>query len=262
MTSNTHIRTFATVALIAYLALPQALFAAVPAVTASDVLLFTNAQRYRAGLSTLTPNSLLTKVAFLRMQDLFARQYFAHETPTGETVADVAKSVGYTYITVGENLALGDFYSNKQVVDAWMNSPGHRANILSDKYSEIGIAAGQSMYKGKMAWIIVQVFGLPRSSCPAIDSAIKIKIDSLEERLSFLKPLIDLRRQRAEESNLSRTEYNRRVDEYNAAAAIYNAIVKEQKALVASYNSEVGSFNSCLTKKVGVEVTTAPHTSS
>jgi hypothetical protein len=237
--------------LVAAVLTPHALFAqTTPTITASSVLLFTNAQRYKAGLPNLTASPVLTQIAFTKMSDLFARQYFAHEAPTGEDVSDLAKAAGYAYIAVGENLALGDFYSNKHVVDSWMDSPGHKANILATKYSEIGIAAGKGMYKGRYTWIIVQTFGLPKSGCPALDTEAKAEIEALEQRIKLLGTILEMRKERVEEKGISRTEYIRRVDSYNAAVTVYNKAVTEQKRLVASYNDGVDAYNTCLDKRL------------
>ena len=144
-----------------------------PILNATSILAYTNAQRYKEHIPLLSTNALLSDVARKKMIDLFARQYFAHESPTGDSVSDLAHDAGYEYIVVGENLALGDFGSSKAVVDAWMNSPGHKKNILSKSYSEIGIAVGRSMYKGRYTWIAVQSFGFPKSGCPNVDPVLR-----------------------------------------------------------------------------------------
>lgn len=184
------------------------------------------------------------------MQDMFSRQYFAHESPTGHDVADLARAADYSYIAVGENLALGNFTSNMHVVDAWMDSPGHKANILSKKYSEIGIAAGYGLYQGKSAWIVVQSFGLPKSACPALDATARADIEALDHRLTFLTHVLEVRRANAEEKGISRAEYVKRAEYYNLVVVMYNSIVKKQKRLVEQYNEDVDSFNDCLDAKL------------
>ena len=245
--------TFA-LALMVAVALPQAAVFA-QTIDANGVLAFTNAQRYRAGLPFLTSNTLLSQAALLKMQDLFAKQYFAHESPTGQTVSDVAKGVGYSFITVGENLALGDFYSNKHVVDSWMGSPGHKANILSPRYSEIGIAAGRSMYNGRYTWIVVQAFGLPKSACPGVDTDTKAQIDALDARLKTLLVIVEMRKKLIDEKGISRTEYVKRVESYNVAVNVYNAVLEKEKKLVAEYNEGVDEYNGCLETKLATDGT-------
>jgi uncharacterized protein YkwD len=129
---------------------------AAPAITADGVLANTNVARYYAGVPYIQENAQLSRVALAKMQDMFAREYFAHEAPTGEDVSDLADRFGYEFIAVGENLAYGDFASSREVVQAWMDSPGHRKNLLSQTYTEIGVAAGRGMYEGHKTWMIVQ----------------------------------------------------------------------------------------------------------
>lgn len=95
----------------------------------SGILAETNSERARLGLSPLRISSNLNAAATLKVIDMFARQYFEHTSPTGVTISDLSESVGYDYILVGENLALGNFSSDAALVAAWMGSPGHRANI-------------------------------------------------------------------------------------------------------------------------------------
>src|SRR6185369_15716694 len=119
-----------------------------------------------SGLPALKENALLDKAAKKKLDDMFAQQYFEHINPQGKGPSDLAKSVGYDYIAIGENLALGNFKNDAELVQAWMDSPGHRANILNKQYTEIGVAVGQGTYEGKKTWLAVQEFGRPTSSCP------------------------------------------------------------------------------------------------
>jgi len=235
------------VAVVLLSGIPQAVFAAYPTLFAGGVLAFTNVERYREGLPLLVSNTQLSQVAYVKMQDLFARQYFAHEAPvTGDDVSDLAQQYGYIYLAVGENLALGDFTSNRHVVESWMGSPGHRENILSPKYTEIGIAAGRSMHKGRYVWIVVQAFGTPRSLCPTIDEKARAELDAIESRLEVLELVADMRRDALEVKGLSRSEYNARVELYNKAAELYNSYVAKHKKIVAEFNEGVDAFNECV----------------
>jgi len=112
----------------------------------------------------------------LQLDDIFEKQYFAHISPEGLGPSDLAEKSGYEYIMIAENLALGNFKDDNTLVNAWMDSPGHRANILNNRYTEIGVAVGKGFFsesnennKEEIAtevWIAVQEFGLPLSSCP------------------------------------------------------------------------------------------------
>lgn len=90
---------------------------------------------------------------------MIEKNYFDHVNPDGENVSDVAAQMGYPYSYLGENLAMGDFRSSEQMVTGWMNSPGHRGNILNPNYVEIGVAAAYAEIKGRKQWISAQIFG-------------------------------------------------------------------------------------------------------
>lgn len=223
-----------------------------PLINATEVLAYTNVERYRRGLPLLSTSGLLGEVAQIKMKDLFAREYFEHESPTGESVSDLADNVGYKYIVVGENLALGDFDSSKGVVEAWMNSEGHKKNILSKAFSEIGIAAGKGNYKGRNTWIVVQSFGNPRSSCPSIDSELANTIDVLKKKLEIYVSIAELRKEQVLLATGTSLELRQaRVDSYNRVVKLYNATADEYTKIVDKYNSEVGDYNDCLKTTVG-----------
>jgi uncharacterized protein YkwD len=108
-------------------------------------LCLVNYQRTSHGLRALSENALLDKASLEHSQDMVARKYFEHDTPNGVTVVDRLQSVGYITGSVdwvaGENIAWGQSYlgSPAKTVDAWMNSAGHRANILAPDYKEMGM---------------------------------------------------------------------------------------------------------------------------
>lgn len=129
-------------------------------ITAGTVISLANSARVSGGLGELKQNSLLSKAAQNKANDMLARQYFAHNTPTGETPWTFIKAVGYNYITAGENLAI-DFTEAESIQTAWMNSPGHRANIMNGAFQEIGIGIAQGMYNGHQTTVVVQMFGAP-----------------------------------------------------------------------------------------------------
>lgn len=134
---------------------------AVPiAILIADVISETNNQRRANGLGSLVENKKLNNAADFKMRDMFARQYFDHYGPNGTSgAAELVIKFGYQYSWVGENLALGDFRNANDLVSAWMNSPGHRANILNSVYREIGIATGYDVFQGRRTIIAVQIFG-------------------------------------------------------------------------------------------------------
>lgn len=125
----------------------------------SAILELTNKERKQRQLQSLIENKTLRVLAERRLNDMVENNYFAHTSPTGESVVTLSKIYGYEYSVIGENIARGDFKDSEQVVEGWMNSPGHRANILSNDYVEIGIAAEFVNFGGRKQWVAVQVFG-------------------------------------------------------------------------------------------------------
>lgn len=222
--------------------------------TRSGVIADTNAARAANASSspsgTLAPleeNATLDDIAQIRLDDMFAKQYFAHVSPSSSSAVTVAQAVGYNYLELGENLALGDFVGDQGVVTAWMNSPGHRANILDPQYTEIGVAVGKGNFQGENAWIAVQVFGRPLSACPEPSATLKAQIDAEQSQASQMQP--QLQAQQAQISAMqpkSGDAYNQAVANYNAQVDGYNNLVAQSKSEIAEYNGEVSAFNECV----------------
>ncbi len=215
--------------------------------TKEGVFSYTNLARAQNGaLPALFYNTTLERSAQLKLNDMFTKQYFEHVSPLGVGPSDLAKTAGYAYLVVGENLALGNFENNAKLVDAWMASPGHRANILNVQYQEIGIAVGKGVYEGRETWLAVQSFGKPLSSCPAINTATKTTIDNNNSQIAFLKAELDTKKALLESTPPHNLSYNIVVGEYNALVPIYNALVEATRVLIAQYNAEVQAFNVCI----------------
>ncbi|MBP9771817.1 MAG: hypothetical protein KBD16_02745 [Candidatus Pacebacteria bacterium] len=120
----------------------------------------TNNDRGDEGLTELTVNPLLEEAARMKAEHMAEYSYFAHISPDGIDPWYWFYRAGYTFTEAGENLAV-NFVDSEDVVKAWMDSPGHRANILNGKFTEIGIAAVKGEYKGKKTIFVVQMFGTP-----------------------------------------------------------------------------------------------------
>ncbi len=103
-----------------------------------EVVDLVNEIRREYGLSELTLNTELSAVARAKSQDMKDNQYFSHTSPTYGSPFDMMKTFGISYRTAGENIAMG-YRTPEAVVDGWMNSEGHRANILNSSYKEIGV---------------------------------------------------------------------------------------------------------------------------
>ncbi|HWY79116.1 MAG TPA: CAP domain-containing protein [Candidatus Sulfotelmatobacter sp.] len=142
---------------------PAVLGDATASITVQDLLRYTNIQRETNGLAPLNLNPELTQAAQMKAKDMFAKNYWAHVSPDGTTPWVFIKNSGYEYLYAGENLARG-FNTSSDVVTAWMNSPEHRANMLSPNYTDIGFSVQSGTLTGTSTTLVVQEFGSPYQS--------------------------------------------------------------------------------------------------
>ena len=103
-----------------------------------QVVSLVNTQRAKYGLSALTENWELSRIARIKSQDMHDNNYFSHTSPTYGSPFTMIKNFGLTYKSAGENIAKGQT-TPQAVVTAWMNSSGHRANILNASFTKIGV---------------------------------------------------------------------------------------------------------------------------
>ena len=118
-----------------------------------EVFQLINTQRTNQGLSTLKINEEVQRVARIKAEDMVTNQYFSHQSPIYGSPFDMLNSFKISYRAAGENIAANS--SNQGAVTSWMNSSGHRANILSSNFNETGIGVVSSPKYGK---IYVQIF--------------------------------------------------------------------------------------------------------
>ena len=224
------------------------------ALSNEGIIIFTNAEREKDGLDILKQNNLLMQAAAAKLNHMFDEQYFEHVAPSGEDVSYWADEATYEYITVGENLALGNFKDSEDMVIAWMESPGHRANILKEGYEEIGVAVGYGELNGDEVWLGVQIFATPLSSCPAVNETLKAQIDMYdalvkekEAVLSSLQPVVE--EMQDPETQEEYDSYMIIIDQYNELVAEHNEVVADLRFTVNIYNDQVKAFNACIATK-------------
>jgi uncharacterized protein YkwD len=221
----------------------------------SPILTYTNKERTNQGLKPLADNATLDQVAKLRLDDLFANQYFDHASPDGKSVVDLVKLENYNYLLIGENIALGNFGlpgqgDDQGIVSAWMASPDHRENILNAKYQELGIAERADNYKGQTETIAVQVFGEPSATCskpsPNTQDLINTNTNSLVQAQAQAKVMYDNLNTIKNDPHLDKAYYNQKTQEYNYYAKQINDAVLVLKNMVDLYNSQVSKYNACI----------------
>lgn len=215
--------------------------------TPVGVLDWTNSHRALNGLPPLFSNAQLNSIANMKAEDMIEKQYFAHISPGGLGAADVAREIGYEYISIGENLALGNYADDETLVQAWMDSPGHRKNILDARYKEIGIAVKKGLYEDAPVWFAVQTFGLSIEGCNKPDETLEASVTSGKAQLKGLEKSLT--------SSLSEIEnmqpkngaaYNQKVREYNNLVGVYNSLLADVEILVGEFNAQVNEFNVCV----------------
>lgn len=119
----------------------------IPAVTTTtqenEVVRLVNIQRAKAGLPALKINWQLSRVARYKSADMANKGYFSHNSPTYGTPFQMMENFGLSFTAAGENIAYGQ-RTPAEVMDGWMNSPGHRSNIMSSSFSEIGVGLAKN----------------------------------------------------------------------------------------------------------------------
>jgi uncharacterized protein YkwD len=238
-----------------------------------SIIDLTNKARELNGLSALGENPLLNTIAEIRAKDMFEKQYFAHVSPTGDQASDIAQRTGYQYKIIAENLASGRFLTNQKVIDGWMQSPGHRKNLLSAEVKELGAAITKGTMSGQETWISVQIFGLPsppvsQEMCvvpsPELLNQIqskKAEIGDLNDSLKRIKQEIDSennsietdrrllsgRSQEPYDLNIRIKAYNEKINWHNQRVADMKAKALVLQSMINEYNEMLQTYNSCRT---------------
>lgn len=161
-----------------------------------EVIELTNQERLEKGLMPLIEDQTLNEVAARKAKDMFAYNYWSHESPAGRDPWSFFQEVGYQYLYAGENLAR-DFENAESVVSAWMNSSSHRDNLLHPFYQEIGLAVVDGLLNGVETTLVVQAFGTPQSSTlkkpltlkkPSLGGMVALAASEKTESLASLSP--------------------------------------------------------------------------
>lgn len=149
------------------------------------VVQLTNEERADLNETPLKRSAVLDAAAKMKAENMAKNQYFAHYAPDGTTPWYWFDKAGYTYAHAGENLAI-HFTDSTEVVEAWMDSPTHRKNIVDTKFTEIGVGTAKGTYEGYDTVYVVQLFGTPAvvpvtKSAPVIPSATPTQVPASSE---------------------------------------------------------------------------------
>jgi len=163
------------------LALPSTSFFS--AIAADRLVSLINQERQARNLSALSLNASLNSVAGLKVNDMLAKDYFDHTSPSGISPWYWFKQIGYNYALAGVNLAMG-FTETDAVFQAWMNSPSHRDNILNPNFKEMGLAVKSGQIQSHADTLTVLVFGRQKTTTPKTPIAQNILSSNVSPKTS------------------------------------------------------------------------------
>jgi hypothetical protein len=220
----------------------------------AKIIDLTNQLRVRQGVSNLKTSELLAQAAYQKAEDMLYQQYFSHIGPNQKKAGDWASQNGYQYLVIGENLAMG-FAGSEEVVNAWVKSPTHYANLIDPLYQEIGVGMVSGPFQGQDTTLVAQFFARPTKFQPELPSEEAITeepeetIAPLEEPLTAeiepeleVEPILPLEpdleiveeiiSERTREEVLSFEENNREIEKEE------DEIVKEEMVISEEFQSE------------------------
>lgn len=162
-------------------------------ISQNEMLVYTNQIREQNNLPPLKLNEQLSIAALAKAQNMYEQNYWSHFSPDGKAPWGFIRGAGYKYVYAGENLARG-FTSSNDVVNAWMNSPSHRENILSNKFKDVGFAVLDGSLQGEETVLVVEMFGSKTNSSVRVadvkktDTSEPVEVASSVRSVSDFKP--------------------------------------------------------------------------
>lgn len=129
-------------------------------ITPESIFYYSNLERSENNIKTLSMSGVLEKAAQKKAEDMAQRRYFSHIGPDDKEPWKWIQEENYAYLMAGENLAVSFNYPSS-VVEAWMDSPSHKDNLLNSDFGEMGIGIAEGMYKNKKSLYVVQFFAKP-----------------------------------------------------------------------------------------------------
>ncbi len=230
-----------------------------------SVLRLTNEFRAEEGLQPLSASSKLNEAARLRARDMIDKDYFAHNCPdSGDGAEEAAIVLGYSYRGIAENIAKGNYKSARQLVQDWMDSKGHRDNILHPDMHDMGIAVvreEKSIFSGSSGDVSygVQLFARRMPDCIAPDDRLRESIEDLQQEQEQLQQRVERLREKLESQSAvidyaqsqeqikeSKVMYNIYATMHNFALHELQEISEEVNAKISTYNAQAETYEHCL----------------
>lgn len=158
-------------------------------ISPDEIIRLTNAQRQSNGVGPIKLDVELSAAAGRKAADMFAKNYWAHVSPTGTQPWFFVTDAGYQYRYAGENLAR-DFSDPEAVVKAWMDSPTHKENLLNSKYQDIGVAVIDGKLGDRETTLVVQMFGTRLSAAASVPKTASIAPPVRAAAIETISPLV------------------------------------------------------------------------
>ncbi len=134
-----------------------------------QIIVLVNGARAQKGLPALVENNPLDRSSDAKAMDMATNEYFSHTGLNGRGLSDFLDAAGYKYLSAGENLAMG-FSDAKDVVEAWIKSPSHYANLVDPEYQDTGVGLESGYWNGMPTVYVTQHFGWPDNTITAVKS--------------------------------------------------------------------------------------------
>ena len=147
-----------------------------------EIIDLTNEIRVQKGMEPLQPFTKLYDSGQLKADDMAQKEYFEHVGPDGRRLKDYMNTVGYEYKYAGENLAMG-FADAQSLVNAWVNSPTHYANLIDTDYLEFGVGLHVGQYDGTPTVYVAQHFGKKVGTKKSVGSLKVVLDEKVEEKI-------------------------------------------------------------------------------
>ena len=168
---------------IAFLPLTAWLTPDIASEQSKRIIELTNRLRESMNLHRLSESETLNEAANLKVQDMITEQYFAHVSPKNKGIDYWLKGANYDYETAGENLAMG-FSDSADVINAWIKSKTHYANLIDSDFTEIGVAMASGNYKSFETSFVAQMFGMPKNKVQKSNIIVKKVVEKSVETVN------------------------------------------------------------------------------
>ena len=214
--------------------------------TADGILSQVNSYRKTASLAPLEKDALLSMIAENRATDMAAKGYFDHKAPDGSSIADLARKINYPLLLLGENLVVGRSLSDKSTVQALMDSPPHRENILRQVFTEMGIGIVQIDYDFGQAWLVVQAFGTPRNVCPTPNPGLEQHVRDNQKALKLGLEELERVRDELRAGTGDSESMEALADTFAELEQNHQDARNFTNQLLRDYNNQIESYNACV----------------